>query len=198
MRIRYLKPGFHSNETLALLEPIPWPKLTFAGLWSIADREGRLKDSPRWIHGLIFPYNEVDIERCLATLASAGFIARYEAGGERFIAVPRWSAHQRPHIKEVASTIPSPNRRKPSVKTQSPSLGSAEHDLTPEKAVLSPLGMGNGELGTGTGNRRLRRSRPSGKFTKADPSRSGAVTIGGVSRTPQPRVGVVFASRPSS
>ena len=44
MRTRLLKPGFFMNEELARL-PVR-ARLLFAGLWCLADREGRLEDRP--------------------------------------------------------------------------------------------------------------------------------------------------------
>ena len=41
-RARNIKPGFFKNEDLA--ECSPWARLCFAGLWTLADREGRLED----------------------------------------------------------------------------------------------------------------------------------------------------------
>ena len=41
-RARLLKPGFFTNEDLCELPA--FGRLLFAGLWTIADREGRLED----------------------------------------------------------------------------------------------------------------------------------------------------------
>jgi hypothetical protein len=48
-RTRQIKPGFFKNDELAEL-PIE-ARLLFAGLWTIADREGRLEDRPKKIKG---------------------------------------------------------------------------------------------------------------------------------------------------
>lgn len=105
-RARSIKPGFFKNEQLAEL---PHPaRLLFAGLWTIADRAGRLEDRPKRIKAEIFPYENQPVERLLESLNKAGFIIRYESGGNRFIAIPTWNKHQNPHVKEAASTIPAP------------------------------------------------------------------------------------------
>lgn len=55
MRARNLKPGFFKNYQLAQIAR-PWGRLLFGGLWTLADKEGRLKDEPEWIRAEIFPY----------------------------------------------------------------------------------------------------------------------------------------------
>ena len=107
-RARIIKPGFFSNDKLA--EIPAHGRLLFAGLWTIADREGRLPDRVMWIKGSIFPYEDVAVDCFLEQLAAGGFIQRYEIDGDRFIQITGWAKHQRPHIKEVASTIPAPIR----------------------------------------------------------------------------------------
>lgn len=105
-RVRNLKPGFFSNEDLA--ECSPWARLCFAGLWTIADREGRLEDRPKRIQGQLFPMDATDVEPLLVELERYGFILRYAANGRGFIQVLEFSKHQNPHHREPKSVIPSP------------------------------------------------------------------------------------------
>jgi hypothetical protein len=44
-RSRNIKPGFFTNDELAECHPLG--RLLFAGLWTIADKEGRLDDRPK-------------------------------------------------------------------------------------------------------------------------------------------------------
>ena len=79
-RIRYLKPDFFRDEDLAELPH--WIRLLYAGLWSIADKEGRLEDRPKRIKIDIFPYDKVDIceglDKLVATKSSGRpYIQRY-------------------------------------------------------------------------------------------------------------------------
>ena len=46
-RARNIKPGFFLNEELGVLPPLV--RILFAGLWCIADRDGRLEDRPKRI-----------------------------------------------------------------------------------------------------------------------------------------------------
>ena len=111
MRARNLKPGFFKNEDLAEL---PFEgRLLFAGLWCLADREGRLEDRPKRIKAEVFAFDSVDVEKLLSQLAFYGFIVRYEAQGSRFIEIPNFVAHQVPHYKEKPSIIPPSSTVKP-------------------------------------------------------------------------------------
>jgi len=105
-RTRYLKPDFFLDEELADLRIET--RMLFAGLWTLADREGRLEDRPKRIKAQIFPWDAVDVEAMLTELAAGLFIQRYEANGKRFIQITNFGKHQRPHIKEAASLIPTP------------------------------------------------------------------------------------------
>lgn len=107
-RSRLLKPGFFKNEDLAQLEP--HARLCFAGLWLLADREGRLEDRPLRIKAEIFPYEQVDLNALLDCLHRASFIQRYRAQNQPYIAIAKFSQHQTPHIREVHSTIPAPDK----------------------------------------------------------------------------------------
>lgn len=103
-RSRNIKPGFFYNEYLAELDPLA--RILFAGLWTIADREGRLEDRPKRIKIETLPYDDCDIDTLLQSLNDAGFILRYEAGGKKYIQILNFSKHQNPHKNEAQSTIP--------------------------------------------------------------------------------------------
>lgn len=106
MRARLLKPGFFTNEDLAQL-PVR-ARLLFAGLWGLADREGRLEDRPERIKAAIFPYERVRIEPLIAALTRAGFVKRYTAVYTRCLALPTFAKNQHPHPREPASILPPP------------------------------------------------------------------------------------------
>jgi len=105
-RSRNIKPGFFLNDKLAECDPLA--RLLFAGLWCIADREGRLEDRPKRIKAEILPYDNCDVDNLLNQLAKHGFILRYTVDGERYIQVINFSKHQNPHIREPESIIPPP------------------------------------------------------------------------------------------
>jgi len=105
-RIRTIKPGFFTSDELAELPPLT--RILFAGLWCVADREGRLEDRSKKIKVETLPYDDCDIEEMLQVLETKGFITRYEINGARYIQVDNFSIHQKPNVKEKPSTIPPP------------------------------------------------------------------------------------------
>jgi hypothetical protein len=104
-RIRSIKPQFFLNEDVAAL-PYEW-RLLFVGLWTQADRAGRLEDRPKRLKAALFPYDDLDIDHGLGCLANAGLIIRYEVNTQRLITIPTWGKHQQPHIKEADSDLPA-------------------------------------------------------------------------------------------
>lgn len=110
MRARLLKPGFFDDEDLSRL-PLG-ARLLFAGLWCMADRLGRLVDSPKKIAGDVFPHDEsispAMVGRWLKLL-SEHHITRYTVEGCNYIQVNNFIAHQTPNIRERLSVIPPCN-----------------------------------------------------------------------------------------
>lgn len=104
MRARNIKPGFFEND---LLVELPFEfRLLFIGLWTMADKSGRLEDRPKKIKMCVFPADDVDVNRGLTELHRYGFINRYQALGVDYIQVVKWDKHQRPHHTERDSVIP--------------------------------------------------------------------------------------------
>jgi len=130
-RARNIKPGFFTNDELVEL---PFEtRLLFIGLWTIADRAGRLLDRPKKIRMDIFPGDDVDVDKSLCSLALSGFIARYVADGRPCIQIINWDKHQNPHVKEAASTIPAIDQHQTST-IQAP----VNAQPLPERAGLIP------------------------------------------------------------
>lgn len=106
-RARNIKPGFFLNEELGTADP--FLQLLFAGLWCLADKEGRLEDRPLRIKAEIFPYREgLDVNGYITQLARMKFIVRYEVEGQKFIEIANFKKHQNPHHTEKPSVIPAP------------------------------------------------------------------------------------------
>lgn len=103
-RARNIKPGFFRNADLVEL---PFEaRLLFIGLWTIADRAGRLEDRPKQIKMELFPADNMDCDALLGQLAGIRMIERYKAGGTRYLQVVNFGKHQNPHKDEKQSTIP--------------------------------------------------------------------------------------------
>lgn len=108
-RSRNIKPSLFENELLG--EADPMLSLLFAGLWCLADREGRLEDRPVRIKAKLFPYrNNVDLplfNGYLTELERLGFIERYVVENLAIIQVVNFAKHQKPHNTEKRSDLPA-------------------------------------------------------------------------------------------
>lgn len=157
-RARNIKPGFFKNADL--VETSFETRLLFVGLWTLADREGRLQDRPKQIKMELFPADNVDVDACLNDLTQFDFIRRYVADGKKVIQIVSFSKHQIPHGKEADSQLPDEHgvytvheRNKSGLVTgnfstytsQAQCKHSAstvpeqcEHPLNPESPILNP------------------------------------------------------------
>lgn len=135
-RARNIKPGFFTNEDLVELDFAT--RLLFIGLWTEADREGRLEDRPKRLKMALFPADSLDVDAMLGELARMGFIRRYVAGGVKVIQVVNWGKHQNPHHTEKASVLPAEDAPATSGEASTPDLSGDNGDLT----VNSPLEHG--------------------------------------------------------
>ncbi len=122
-RIRNIKPDFFLDEDLANLGL--GARLFFIGLWTHADKAGRLEDRPHKLKAVIFPWEHLDVEGLLNEL-DGKFICRYEVEGRRYVQVVNFFKHQRPHHTEAESVLPAvPKNWKPgnirSITVNSPS-----------------------------------------------------------------------------
>ena len=126
-RIRTIKPEFFRHEALYEAERetgLPL-RVAFAGLWTVADREGRFHWRPRALKLDCLPYDEVDFSRVLDALATRGFIVQYQGNGEPLGWIPTFCKHQVVNNKERDSNLPEPNEsniltREPRVDDASP------------------------------------------------------------------------------
>jgi hypothetical protein len=151
-RARLLKPGFFKNEELARL---PYEtRLCYAGLWTLADREGRLEDRPERIKVELFPYDDAitsgSVDAMCTALQIAGFIVRFGVKGgvgkvTRYMAIPTFLEHQTPHHREHASRIPAPPSRllkpkaSPKTQPQTEPKASPEAQPTSSPTVTVPV-----------------------------------------------------------
>lgn len=105
-RSRNIKPGFFKNEDLGTADP--FVSLLFAGLWTLADKEGILEDRPLRIKAELFPYREnFDINGYLTVLVAFNMVVRYSVDGKGYIQIVEFKKHQNPHHTEKDSEYPS-------------------------------------------------------------------------------------------
>lgn len=130
-RARNIKPSFFDNEDLPIIPAMG--RLLFIGLWTLADREGRLEDRPRKIKGQLFAYEDCDVEKYLQQLYQLKFINRYTVAGIPYIEICNFVKHQSPHHSEKPSAIPEPE---PTAENYATSC--VEISLIPDTLILNP------------------------------------------------------------
>lgn len=146
-RIRTIKPDFFRHEGLFALEqesglPI---RIAFAGLWTVADREGRFKWRPRELKLDCLPYDNIDFADVLTILAEAGYLGIYEVNGEFYGYIPSWSKHQCINMREAASTIPAPDEYSARMCTHVQARGEGKGREGNRKGIKPPLSPLEGE-----------------------------------------------------
>jgi hypothetical protein len=104
-RIRTIKPDFFSNEEIGQLSAEA--RLLFIGLWTLADKQGRLQDRPIRIGAQLFPYDSNwSIASLLEDLDQAKLIWRYEVDDKKCIQIINFAKHQNPHPRETDFGLP--------------------------------------------------------------------------------------------
>jgi hypothetical protein len=91
-RDRWITKRLFRSRRLASVPELA--RLTFVGLWTLANNWGILPDDTEAISADLYPYDDdvtaevVDAE--LAALAAAGLIRRFGVNGHRLIRIPVW------------------------------------------------------------------------------------------------------------
>ena len=149
MRIRTIKPEFFHHEGLfeAELETKLPLRVAFAGLWCIADREGRFKWEPRRIGVQVLPYDGVDFSRVLDALATRAFVLKYRVGDACFGFIPSFLKHQVINNRESESVLPDPEGN-----IEETPINTEEIDACPTRAPRDDhAGQGEGKGREGNG-----------------------------------------------
>jgi hypothetical protein len=106
-RARNIKPDFFTDEDIVELHPLT--RLMFIGMWTLADRKGRMEDRPKQIKLRLLPADDHNVEDALNELVLFRFIERYQVNGKHYIQIRNFTKHQNPHRDEKQSEIPPPN-----------------------------------------------------------------------------------------
>lgn len=141
-RRREISPSFFTNEKVVSVGA--FARLLFIGLWTEADREGRLEDRPTRLKMRLFPADSVDVSALLDDLVVAGLVERYESDVGPVIQVIGFSEHQHPHPKEAPSQLP-PSREK-----TRQNAASREKELASPSGSSVPSGSSAGGVGEGS------------------------------------------------
>ncbi|MGO4210124.1 DnaA N-terminal domain-containing protein [Terriglobus sp. 2YAB30_2] len=129
-RIRTIKPDFFKHEDLFDLEqetglPV---RIAFAGLWTVADRDGRFEWKPRTLKTDVLPHDPVDFAQVLDALETRGFLNTYEVDGRRYGVIPSWDRHQVINNRESQSVLPPPPQLDNVSPTREPRVQDADKD----------------------------------------------------------------------
>lgn len=145
-RIRTIKPGFFRSDDVSMLSYRA--RLTWIGLWTYVDDEGRGRDDARIIKGDIWTLEDDvtwrEVEEDLTELSRSGHVVRYEVDGRRFLAIPKWLEHQ-VISRASKSKFPSPN-----------SVNIREEEAFTDDSMSV---QGGDTAGKGTGNREREEER---------------------------------------
>lgn len=104
-RSRIIKGEFFQNPDLAKLSA--YARLLFIGLWTVADRKGRLQNNSILLKAMVFPYESVKVEPLLVQLEKSGFIQRYKIDSFECIQIVNFLKHQKIHSHEAKSELPN-------------------------------------------------------------------------------------------
>lgn len=131
-----MKEGFFRNYELAQLSPLT--RILFEGLWCLADKNGRLWDRPQQIKAECLPYDECNVEEMLNSLATAGFIRRYEAREKKCIEVVNFDKHQvlTSWEKGLPVEVPAPKGLKPASKRLQDGIEVRQDENVPRARAL--------------------------------------------------------------
>lgn len=119
-------------------------RLTWIGLWTYVDDEGRGIDSARIIKGDLWPLEDdvtwEHVEADLTELSRSALVTRYTVDGRDFLAIPKWLEHQ-VISRPTPSKFPAPdpmNIREPAPIT--------EVSRRSQRANTAGSGTGNREV----------------------------------------------------
>lgn len=107
-RIRTIKPSFFRDHDIADLSLSA--RLTFIGLWTYVDDEGRGVDDARLVKGDLWQLDDKHtvkkVQSDLEALEDSGRIERYTINGRRYLRIVNWKTHQK-ISHPTPSTIPA-------------------------------------------------------------------------------------------
>ncbi|WP_326698016.1 hypothetical protein OG909_12100 [Streptomyces sp. NBC_01754] len=177
-RIRTIKPTFFTSLTIADLSCEQ--RLTFIGLWTHVDDEGRCIDDARLIKAAVWPLDDrtaADVEDDLRALTEHSLITRYTLTHRSYIAVTGWAEHQRIN-RATPSKYPAPDQGKKAPEpAPAPAPTCGDEDSLSTHAQLSEDSRPEGNREQGTGNREQTSSAPAPRIPDPVPDRDDVERI---------------------
>jgi Holliday junction resolvase RusA-like endonuclease len=164
-RIRTIKPEFFTSLTIADLTLEA--RLTFIGLWTHVDDEGRCVDDARLVKAAIWPLDDRaagEVDADLRALSESSLITRYTVEGRSYLEVSGWREHQKinrptpsklpgPHDGDTAAPVSAPGRDETTatsaVEDSPPQQATVEDDSLIPHGALTTGKERNREQGTG-------------------------------------------------
>lgn len=128
-RIRTIKPEYFMSEEIGSLTVTS--RLLYISLWCHVDRDGYAKFQRTALAAQCLPFEMDQFDNCIHELQESDHIILYDVCGKKYLYIPTFTEHQRPHNTERPSKIPRINA-----------------DLTvkePLKERESPTGKGKGK-----------------------------------------------------
>ncbi|MCA1185783.1 hypothetical protein LCD36_04860 [Saccharopolyspora sp. 6T] len=147
-RIRTIKPDFFRSRTIDKLTYEQ--RLTFIGLWTHCDDEGRCEYDPRLVKADVWPLSDRtsgDIDGDVQALTESSLITHYTVGERSYLQINGWREHQKIN-RPTPSKLPAPDSG------QIAPLTSGDSDSVMTQGVLtedSPGERKGKEQGTGKG-----------------------------------------------
>lgn len=109
-RIRSVYPDILESEDFASWSP--WAQIAFVKVWTKMDDQGRIKDNPRWLSSILFPFNEevgtAQMARIVDEWVGTRSVCRYEVADEKWLHCVNWHRFQKPQRPTKSKIPPCP------------------------------------------------------------------------------------------
>lgn len=102
-RKRMIDPEFWLDEELAELSMEA--RLFYIGTWNFADDYGVIEYRTKKLKAQIFPYDDVDVERCIKELVKIGKLVPFSTNGRKYLYIKnftKWQMINRPSKRRFA------------------------------------------------------------------------------------------------
>ncbi|SDX45816.1 hypothetical protein SAMN05444487_11847 [Marininema mesophilum] len=128
-RKRMMDPNFWMDEKVGMVDPMA--RLTFMGLISQADDEGRMGGHPALIKSQVFPYDAQitpdQVREWLGYLEEKELIQQYTVAGQLYISLPNFLKHQKIN-RPTPSKLPGPEQTETEDKKQLTESSVRDHE----------------------------------------------------------------------